>query len=43
MESVGYHVVGAHPLKTRMVADANVKTDKHNAKTLGRGSQTAIF
>jgi transposase len=31
---MGHRVVVAHPLKTRMIADAKIKTDKLDAKTL---------
>jgi transposase len=34
LESMGHRVVVAHPLKTRMIADAEIKTDKLDAKTL---------
>ena len=34
LESLGHKVVLAHPLKTRMIAEARVKTDKVDAKTL---------
>ncbi|HDS44513.1 MAG TPA: IS110 family transposase [Methanomicrobia archaeon] len=34
LESLGHHVVVAHPLKTRMIADAKVKTDKLDARIL---------
>jgi transposase len=34
MEGLGHKVVLAHPLKTRMIADAKIKTDKIDAKTL---------
>lgn len=34
LESLGHHVVVAHPLKTRMIADAKVKTDKRDARIL---------
>lgn len=34
LESLGYKVVLAHPLKTRMIADAKIKTDEMDAKTL---------
>ncbi len=34
LESLGHKVVLAHPLKTRMIADAKIKTDKIDAKTL---------
>jgi transposase len=33
-ESLGHRVVVAHPLKTRMIADAKIKTDKLDAKIL---------
>ena len=41
LESLGHHVVVAHPLKTRMIADAKIKTDKLDARILAellRGS-----
>ena len=34
LESLGHRVVVAHPLKTRMIADAKIKTDKLDAKIL---------
>ncbi|RZN44272.1 MAG: hypothetical protein EFT35_00140 [Methanophagales archaeon ANME-1-THS] len=34
LESLGHRVVAAHPLKTRMIADAKIKTDKLDAKIL---------
>lgn len=34
LESLGHHVVVAHPLKTRMIADAKIKTDELDAKIL---------
>jgi transposase len=34
LESLGHHVVVAHPLKTRMIADAKIKTDKLDARIL---------
>ena len=34
LESKGHHVVLAHPLKTRIIAEARVKTDKVDAKIL---------
>ena len=34
LESLGHKVVLAHPLKTRMIAESRVKTDKVDAKTL---------
>ncbi len=34
LEGLGHKVVLAHPLKTRMIADAKIKTDKIDAKTL---------
>jgi transposase len=34
LESLGHKVVLAHPLKTRMIAEARIKTDKIDAKTL---------
>ena len=34
LESFGHKVVLAHPLKTKMIAEAKIKTDKIDAKTL---------
>ncbi|MDI6885461.1 MAG: IS110 family transposase [archaeon] len=34
LEGLGHKVVLAHPLKTRMIAEARIKTDKIDAKTL---------
>jgi transposase len=34
LESFGHRVVVSHPLKTRMIAGAKIKTDKLDAKTL---------
>jgi transposase len=34
LEGLGHHVVVAHPLKTRMIAEAKITTDKISAKTL---------
>jgi transposase len=34
LKSLGHHVVVAHPLKTRMIADAKIKTDKRDARIL---------
>lgn len=34
LESLGHKVVLAHPLKTRMIADAKIKTDKIDARIL---------
>jgi transposase len=34
LESLGHRVVVSHPLKTRMIADAKIKTDKLDAKIL---------
>jgi len=34
LEGLGHKVVLAHPLKTKMIAEAKIKTDKIDAKTL---------
>jgi transposase len=34
LEGLGHNVVLAHPLKTKMIAEAKIKTDKIDAKTL---------
>jgi transposase len=34
LEGLGHKVILAHPLKTKMIADAKIKTDKIDAKTL---------
>ena len=34
LEGFGHKVVLAHPLKTKMIAEAKIKTDKIDAKTL---------
>jgi hypothetical protein len=43
LENLGNHDVVAHPSKTRMIADAKVKTYKHDAKTLGESDRDFLM
>ncbi len=43
LEEEGYHVVLAHPLKTRIIAESKVKTDKIDAKILSHLLRTGFL
>ncbi len=43
MDSYGHHVHLAHPLKTKAIADAKIKTDKIDARVLGQLFQANLL